>query len=393
MPPKVGRFASKSKAAARPKAAAKQKAAATTPRKRKSKKTQDSPAGSASASRADSPPAKQRSPASDTEQEVGGASSSSAAAASSSGHFVAEGGSLELAVYEVDDSSNCSMCEKHIKDNDYVVMSRRGTSEFKKCGPCNRLQNRVQRTLMQRGDLKDRWSVMNREQRKHFFQEHHAAMGSDVALRITQSTTHTFSSSQQAGFATKGDWMDTADLDKLYEGKPDQLKSIKENCKKMLCPLRGVELLQHITYNSMTNDQQKSEINRTITMAQERALKASKKPKAIVAGPKAEPGGPPKLSVSAIAKLQALRETMETLGETMKTKGENCAEDVPKKILCHMQLKRAEMTAIGVEIDGAIEIGRGKISEVLTEAKTAMKAAQAALVTVSNLTDTLEAMS
>jgi hypothetical protein len=218
-------------------------------------------------------------------------------------------------------------------------------------------------------------------------------MGSDVALRITQSTTHTFSSSQQAGFATKGDWMDTADLEKLYQDKPDQLKSIQDNCKKMQCPLRGVELFQHITYNSMTNDQQKSDISRTITMDQERSLKASKKPKSIVAGPKAEPGGPPKLSVSAIAKLQALKETIGTLGETMKTKGENCADDVPQKFLCHMQLKLAEMTAIGVEIDGCIEIGRGKISELLTVAKTAMKAAQAALVTVSNLTDTLEAMS
>ena len=258
MPPKVGRFATKSKAAARPKTAAKQKAAATTPMKRKSKKTQDSPARSASASRADSPPAKQRSPASEPEEDTCGASSSSAAAASSSGHFVAEGGNLELAVYEVDDSSKCSMCEKEIKDNDYVVQSRRGTSVFKKCGNCNRLQNRVQRTLMQRGDLKDRWAVMSRDQRKHFFQERHAAMGSDVALRIKQTTAHTFSSSQEIGFGTQGDWMDNEDLDKLYKDKPDQLRAIKANSKKMKCPFRGVELIEHITYNSLMNDKQKT---------------------------------------------------------------------------------------------------------------------------------------
>ncbi len=67
-------------------------------------------------------------------------------------------------------------------------MSRSGDKVFKKCGDCNRLQSRVQRTLQKRGDLKDRWGVMSRDQRQQFFKEHHAAMGQDLTMLITQTT-------------------------------------------------------------------------------------------------------------------------------------------------------------------------------------------------------------
>ena len=87
--------------------AAMPKAKATTPMKRKTGKSEGSPAGPS-----DSPPAKQRSPASDAEDHQG-SSSSGAAASSSSGHFVATGNDLVLAVYEVDDSTKCTMCEKN----------------------------------------------------------------------------------------------------------------------------------------------------------------------------------------------------------------------------------------------------------------------------------------
>jgi hypothetical protein len=65
---------------------------------------------------------------------------------------------------------------------------------------------------------------------------------------------------------------------------------------------------------------------------------------------------------------------------------------VPNKFIDHMQLKLTEMMAYSAEIDVAIEAGTGKIVEFATGAKTVMKAAQAALVTVSNLTATLESM-
>jgi hypothetical protein len=366
--------------------AAMPKAKATTPMKRKTGKSEGSPAGPS-----DSPPAKQRSPASDAGDHQG-ASSSGAAASSSSGHFVAPGNDLVLAVYEVDDSTKCTMCEKTIGNKDCVVVSRSGDKVFKKCGDCNRLQGRVQRTLQKRGDLKDRWGVMSREQRKQFFLEHHAAMGQDLVLQITQTTQNMYSSSQKIGFATRGDWMDVADLEKVYKDKPDQFDAIMANSKKMLCPFRGVELVEHITYNSRTDDQQQSMIQRNITMSQESSLKAAKKMKAITSGPKAEPGGPPKLSAAAVAKLGILKETMATLRDTIETKKDSCTDEVPKKFMDHMQLKTAEMMAHSAEIDVVIDAGRGKVSELMAVAKLVMRAAKEALATVTSLTVTLDAM-
>jgi hypothetical protein len=321
-----------------------------------------------------------------------GSHSSVGAACSSLGHYSADNEALGLAVYEVDDESKCSMCDKDITDKDYVVQSSRGNSVFKKCGTCNRLQGRVQRTLQKRGDLKDRWGVMSRDQRKAFVQQHHAAMGEDLVMQITQTTKHTFSSSQEIGFATKGDWMDDEDLDELYKDKPEQLMAIKANSKKMLCPFRGVELHEHITYNSVTNDKQASTISRTIAMQQDSSLKAAKKPKALARGPKALPGGPPKLSASAIKKLTALLETIGTLSETINTQKAKCTEDVPAKFIDHMQLKLTEMMAFKAEIDVVLELGMGKIVDIVPAAKTVMSAAQEALVTVSTITASLEAM-
>ncbi len=137
--------------------------------------------------------------------------------------------------------------KKTIGNKDCVVVSRSGDKVFKKCGDCNRLQSRAQRTLQKRGDLKDRWGVMSREQRKQFFLEHHAAMGQNLVLQITQTTQNMYSSSQKIGFATRGDWMDGADLEKVYKDKPDQFDAIMANSKKMLCPFRGVQLVEHIT--------------------------------------------------------------------------------------------------------------------------------------------------
>jgi hypothetical protein len=337
----------------------------------------------------ESPLARQNSPASEKDDVA--ASSGGAAASSSSGDLAAPVDNLGLAVYVVDDSAKCMLCEKELNDTDYVVASRHGDTVYKRCTDCNRLQSRVQRTLQKRGDLKDRWGVMTRDQRKHFFKEHHAAMGSDVAMHITQITAHTFSSSQESGFASTGAWMDIDDLDELYKDKPDQLASIKATAKKMTCPFRGVELVEHITYNSVTNERQKSEINRNISMRQESTLKAAKK-LSIASGPKAEPGGPPKLSAPAIAKLATLKESMSTLSDTIKTTAESCPEDLPKKFIDHMQLKEVEMMAYRAEIDVSIDFGRGKSSELMAGAKTVMRAAQEALVAVTNLAATLGAM-
>ena len=387
--PKLCKMAMKTMAA-KPRVAAKAKAAGVTPMKRKMVK-KAALSSVAPSSQPGSPPAGQKSPASDAESHLG-SHASVGASCSSLGHYSKDIEALGLAVYEVDDSSKCSMCDKAITDTDYVVLSSRGNSVFKKCGMCNRLQSRVQRTLQKRGDLKDRWGVMSRDQRKAFFQQHHSAMGEDLVMQITQTTKHTFSSSQEIGFATKGDWMDDEDLEKLYKDKPEQLMAIKANSKKMLCPLRGVELHEHITYNSLTNDKQASTISRTIAMQQDTSLKAAKKPKSIASGPKAEPGGPPKLSASAIKKLGALLETIGTLSDAIQTQNEKCTEDVPAKFIDHMQLKLTEMMAFKAEIDVVLELGMGKIVELLLGAKTVMSAAQEALVTVSTITASLEAM-
>jgi hypothetical protein len=336
-----------------------------------------------------SPPARQQSPASQQEEDevpaTGGASSSS-------GHFIASGTEQSLVVCEVEDDTKCTMCDKNITDGDYVVLSSYGSNVYKKCGNCNRLQSRVQRSLQKRGDLKDRWGMMSKDERKAFFIQHHASMGQDLVLKITQTTEHSFSSSQETGFAAKGDWMDEIDLDKMYKDKPDQLLAIKANSKKMLCPFRGVDLYEHITYASMSNDTQASKSSRTIDMSQDSSLKATKKIKAISEGPRALPGGPPKLSTAALAKLVAFKGTMNTLNETIKAQIDDCPDEVPKKFIDHLQLKLTEMMAYSAEIDVAIEAGTGKIVEFATGAKTVMKAAQAALITVSNLTFTLQSM-
>ncbi len=83
---------------------------------------------------------------------------------------------------------------------------------------------------------------------------------------------------------------------------------------------------------------------------------------------------------------------MNTLSKTIKTQSDDCLADVPKKFIDHMQLKLTEMNAYSAEIDVAIDAGKGKLSELMTGAKTVMRAAQEALVTVSNLAATLESM-
>ena len=68
------------------------------------------------------------------------------------------------------------------------------------------------------------------------------------------------------------------------------------------------------------------------------------------------------------------------------------SQDVPAKFIDHMQLKLTEMMAFKAEIDVVLELGMGKIVELLLGAKTVMSAAQEALVTVSTITASLEAM-
>jgi hypothetical protein len=384
---KLGKMAMKA-AVPKAKKIAKTTVAATTPKKKILKEKCSSAQSLLDRFATQSVPAGQPSPANRDEEDEAPAPGG----ASSSGLVIASGTEQSLVVHEVEDDTKCNMCDKDITGNDYVVLSSWGSKVYKKCGTCNRLQSRVRRSLQKRGDLKDRWGMMSKDERKAFFIQHHASMGQDLVMNITESTEHSFVRSQETGFATTGDWMDEVDLGEMYKNKPEQLLAIKETSKKMLCPFRGVDLYEHITYASMSKDTEASKMTRNIEMTQDSSLKATKKMKAISEGQRALPGGPPKLSTAALAKLVAFKETMKILSETIKTQNDACHDDVPKKFIDHMQLKLTEMMAYSAEIDVAIEAGTGKIVEFATGAKTVMKAAQAALVTVSNLTATLESM-
>ena len=132
-----------------------------------------------------------------------------------------------------------------------------------------------------------------------------------------------------SGFEGSSDWLDEADLQKKYEGKPDQLKAIMDNARTMEHPARRVTLCEDVSFKS-TNGTKASEVTTTKrTAVQEAQLRAEKKPKA---EPKPKPEAEKKtLDDSQREKLNKISVSVDKLLDQMTKSRSDAADEKVKE--------------------------------------------------------------
>jgi hypothetical protein len=259
----------------------------------------------------------------------------------------------------------CYNCASLIYGLDFV---KQGT--YFKCGNCNRLASRIQRTLSKQHELKDSWNSLGKEEKKEFFRTNHEAMGTTLALAINESIKNSFRQTSRSTFEAEGSWHDETDVCEMFKSKPAQLDAVLKFAKTLQCPIRNVQLFEVLSYKSKAADEQESSRERAVSTSQSSSRKAlkdtsiepkEKKPKIDKA--------PTVLNDGSLAKLvkisDKLKEKLVIMGAMCRIGSDS---QVPDKMIQNLGLRKASMEEAKSLVDIAIESKVGKVTDLTKQA-------------------------
>ena len=180
-------------------------------------------------------------------------------------------------------------------------------------------------------------------------------------------------------------------MEKLYKGKPEQLKSIMDNARKFECPVRRITLYENMDYTSalVDTEERTEERKRKIDFAEgppgktpKPKGKAKAKAKANVQG-----GGAKKMKVLVKKKIEKKLGIADTvhgeLKEVLSRVPGPTGDLVPLYVVCNAKdamEKLLQAIGEGKEVLAAEEGDSDKIIDSLKQATDKASAAQAKLV-------------
>ena len=135
----------------------------------------------------------------------------------------------------------CSSCQE------FVAWGKVGCqqNEYYKCKSCKRYDIRVAKGLQAATpESHAAWQKKSKEERQHF----KAIVLADSRINqetfnvklATATLTSEASTRNRSSNNTSGNYLDSPDLAKKYEGKPEQLQNVRERTDNNTCRTRGV---------------------------------------------------------------------------------------------------------------------------------------------------------
>ena len=76
------------------------------------------------------------------------------------------------------------------------------------------------------------------------------------AMKMQETIVHSTAKTSSVKFTGTGTFMDETDLNAKYAGQPQQLEAIKQNTRRLMCPIRRVLLFEDVSFTSTTEDQE-----------------------------------------------------------------------------------------------------------------------------------------
>ena len=129
-----------------------------------------------------------------------------------------------------------------------------GGTRSTRCPPCGALRVKVYRAVADQGpqfsaDWKD-FTKNGKINQLAFYEKARGTLPDDLAKLIELTHQEACSIEQRVQFIGSGTFMDEADLEAQYSGKPERLAAIKAHTRQMECPVSGVTLFEDMLYTS-----------------------------------------------------------------------------------------------------------------------------------------------
>ena len=125
-----------------------------------------------------------------------------------------------------------------------------------RCTECGNCAVRISRELQGKSEeFKEAYYANSRKMDKAaFLQDARTKFGFDLSLIIAQVAENRHAYSKEVVLKGTGTFLDKADLELKYKGKPERLQGILANCSKMNCPISGIELFEDMEFQRVMTD-------------------------------------------------------------------------------------------------------------------------------------------
>ena len=243
----------------------------------------------------------------------------------------------------------CCSCKREVAIDDTTVVSK----ESRRCKDCHTMRSRIQRLLCRDETLKRQWDATSIEDKQQFLQIHKNLFKENLKKEICTYVAETNKQSLLSKWLESGKFFDQKDLEKRYEGKEDQLKSILEKAPSFHHPYRNVQMWQDVEYEKSgehkdeTITEKKQEVRQNETQKKEPAPRAPKR--------KAEqkddgaPEAAPKIKASVTKKISKLMEKLEEVKTGVEVLIDECEEPAVKEEIT--EKTRTKTAAIKAKLD------------------------------------------
>ena len=125
-----------------------------------------------------------------------------------------------------------------------------------RCRKCHNLRARIDRVTAKRGELAEDWTAVSETEKQKFFKECSDLAGNELLMKMQETIVHSSVKTSSVKFTGTGTFMDETDLNAKYAGKPQQLEAIKQNTRRLMCPIRRVVMFEDVSFTSATEDQE-----------------------------------------------------------------------------------------------------------------------------------------
>ena len=106
-------------------------------------------------------------------------------------------------------------------------------------------------------------------------------MGKELKAKIEETVSESTAEKEMDVFIADGKYIDKQDIQKKYEGKPDQLESILENTRTHFCKVRNVLLYEDPEYMSRNSSSAENTKESKRSISCDKNQKASKAAKVV----------------------------------------------------------------------------------------------------------------
>ena len=254
------------------------------------------------------------------------------------------------------DAAPCCNCGQMVAVSDAVRLhSKRVNAKAPtfRCRPCNRLQSRISR-MKQGIDMEV--SFPSAAAKEAFYRKHQDAFGADLQAAMELVTSEVRSTTSSDRLAEEGHWLDEDDLCDKYKGKPDQLKNLLQNAKRMEHPTRKVTLYLDSNFKSTIAEKlAKSWLQRCGVHFKKAAPKPKDKAKAKADRLAKKAKRPSKKQMDALGVAVDMAQALVDKMATLSAKTAENSDFVPKRPFETLEIQRAHLKAVVAKACLALE--------------------------------------